>query len=232
MNPFEWSRHVSVVKKLTVFWNVSYSGYFYRPQGKVMFSEACVILFTGRSPPSLPFPLLWTETHPSLWAETPFPLDRVPLVPLDRDPPRGRHPGGRPPPGYRHLVAATAAVGARPAGMHSCSQAVFSLRHFATNKMLCLSILHKRRTLVQGSRCSIQDERTNVNMFFMSWSDIQYPESPRPCLINICFEVRCIWLSIKGENHMLRKYIDSFVHLFCTLLSNLFCSRKMAMENS
>ena len=152
-----------------------------RPPSPSPFSGQRPTLPSGQRPPSL-----WTESPSSLWTESPSSLW------TETPHPRGRHPGGRPPPGYRHLVAATAAVGARPTGMDSCSQAVFSLRHFATNKMLCLSILHKRRTLVQGSRCSIQDERTNVNMFFMSWSDIQYPESSRPCLINICFEVRCI----------------------------------------
>ena len=59
----------------------------------------------GQRPPRQR-PLLWTETASS--------GQRPP--PLDREPP----PPSRPPSQYWHLVAATAAVGIRSTGMHSC----------------------------------------------------------------------------------------------------------------
>ena len=73
-------------------------GYFYRRQrswGKVMFSQACVILFTGGGG-CLPQCMLGCHTHPR--KQTPPPGSRHP--PLEADPPpRSKH---RPPPGSRH----------------------------------------------------------------------------------------------------------------------------------
>ena len=84
--------------------------YFYWPQEKVMFSQMSVCA-QGRSPP------LEGDLHSGgrpasegdpLWRETPR---------RNKGTDRKWH---HTPPGYWHLVAATAAVGTYPAGMHSC----------------------------------------------------------------------------------------------------------------
>ena len=57
--------------------------YYYRPQrswGKVMFSQACVILFTGGG--------VWKQTSPQE-ADTPLEAD---IPPKKQTPPRSRHP--------------------------------------------------------------------------------------------------------------------------------------------
>ena len=81
--------------------------HFYRPQrsyGKVMFSQASVILFTGgrrspsgRTPPSGdPSGQRNPQTEtPSLWTETPLDIDPLPQTetpPPDKDPPPGQGP--------------------------------------------------------------------------------------------------------------------------------------------
>ena len=99
-------------------------GCFYRPQGKVMFSEASVshsvhrgqeVYLLDRDPRQTETP--WTET----------PLDRDPPwteTPWDRDPPLDRHPP-------LDRLAATAAVNTHPTGMHSCCNGLFSHRVFS-----------------------------------------------------------------------------------------------------
>ena len=64
-----------------------------------MFSEACLSVHGGRETP------LWIETI--LWTETP--LWMVPR--------------------YLDLVAATAAIGTHPTGMHSCYISMMFVRH-------------------------------------------------------------------------------------------------------
>ena len=117
----EWKR----IRKLSndIGWEI----YYYRPQGKVMLSEAFVcppwegreIPSSGQRPDRTNTPLLLTETSlppfgqrsPPPRTETTFgqrpPLNPCPPPPEQRDPTR-----------YWHLVAATAAVGTHPAGMH------------------------------------------------------------------------------------------------------------------
>ena len=90
----------------------SVSPHFYRPQGKVMFSQVSVYP-QGVSP---------LEGGP-LQTETPI-VQRSHLqrLPLDRAPSWQRLPWNW------HLVVATAGVGTHPTGMHSCSYHFFRLQ--------------------------------------------------------------------------------------------------------
>ena len=75
---------------------------YYRPQrscGKVIFSQASIILSTGGGDPE--------QTPP--WEDTPG---------LGKHPPPGRHPPGQTPPPIP--AVATAVDGTHPTGMHSC----------------------------------------------------------------------------------------------------------------
>ena len=110
-------------------WSLQYSCsvrvgslYFYRLQhncGKVMYSQASVILFMGggcvsqhamgQTPPRQTPP--WADIpHP--WADPPTPRQTPPM----RHHSQGRHPPGRHPP----PPTATAVDSTHPTGMHSC----------------------------------------------------------------------------------------------------------------
>ena len=91
----QMSSHILLAKILNVHVCELYGINHYRLQGKVMFSEACVILSTQV-------------------------VSILPPLPLDRDPPLDRHSLETKNPGYWHLVATTAAVGTLSTGMHSC----------------------------------------------------------------------------------------------------------------
>ena len=120
--------------------------HLYRPQrscGKVMFSQASVILFTGGGGVYAQHALGQTPPLPGRHPPGRHPLGRH--CP-GQTPPLGRHvPQGRHPPANIPHPTATAAKGTHPTGMHSCIslkkvRLVDSVRNLCTPQ--CYLFLH------------------------------------------------------------------------------------------
>ena len=133
--------------------------HFYRLRcGKVIFSQASVILFTGRGGVAATPP----DTHPS------------DIHPIRQTHPLGRHtPRAHPPrqthpwahtPLDRHTTPgmATAADGTHPTGMHSCNKVFWEWWPIRTNQLVNVNIPFWKHINSRETDLSAQKSQDNV----------------------------------------------------------------------
>ena len=134
--------------------------HFYRLRcGKVIFSQASVILFTGgwcgsHPPPDRHTPRIYTPSgRHTPWADTP----------LGHTPPRQTHPWAHTPLD-RHATPgmATAADGTHPTGMHSCNKVFWEWWPIRTNQLVNVNIPFWKHINSRETDLSAQKSQDNV----------------------------------------------------------------------